>query len=183
MNKPQITIPNLNYLKTRAETEGISGQKLSEAFEGVAKVINNNAAYLSQNVTGSPSTPPNISSVVIRQTASEQIHVSIIDNSPTLQQAVSYYVEGTITGDWNDSYVLSEGSSRDHFISLPYNGSWQLRAYSQYKTGGGPNIPIPASGNILINSLPNNIALPSQSSGTGLPGTAGNGAGKVQTRT
>lgn len=167
---------------------------LGEALDDLINAHDNTSSQLQNDPNGADIVPPQLSSLQVT-TASATLpvsggatvvvgggaHLSIVDNSK-IGRAVHYFVEYDTDPNFTNPWVEHFGPARNRMISLP-NGTYFFKAYSQYPAGGPPQPAskhVYASGPIVISGSPFPALLPSQASGTGMPGTGGgHGAGRV----
>jgi hypothetical protein len=185
MSVPQVK--QLPYIKS-------ADYRIGEAFDDLIRAHDNTSKNLQNDPNGANVTPPAIGSIQT-STGSQTfttsgaatvqvgggVHVAITDNGQ-IGRAVNYFVEYDVTPNFLNPWVEHLGASRNKMISLP-NGTYYMRAYSQYPAGGPPSTPITAPAPVVITNSPFPALLPSQASGTGKPSTGGgHGAGKVISR-
>lgn len=168
----------------------MTSTQIAEAMDDLIKGHNNIALPLGFDPNGGEVTPPKVAQLVTQHLGNGVIDAAITDNSQIVK-GVNYFIEyapaNPVTGlvNWTNPRVIDLGSSRNATPFILPNGTWGIRAYSQYKAGGPPSAPVygqPVTVNVSNNStiLP---LLASQSSGTGMPNTGGgHGAGKTISR-
>jgi hypothetical protein len=185
MAKPQVR--QRSYIKTK-------WYEIGEAIDDLLKAHDATSQNLQNDPNGANVTPPNINGIQAQTGNSTLavsggatvpvgggVHVAITDNGK-IGRAVHYFVEYDVTPNFTNPWVEHLGPSRNRMLSLP-NGTYYLRAYSQYPAGGPPSTPVLFSQPIVVTNSPFPALLPSQASGTGIPSTGGgHGAGKVINR-
>jgi len=178
MGNPGVTLKNQNYLRSVRDGH-IEGHKIAENFDSVNEGIGNISNRLANDPSGGIVVPPNIASVSAKHLGNGQIDVAITDNGQ-IQSAIGYHVEYSTNSSFTNSRYEYLGPSRNKVIVLP-NGSYYIKAYSQYRYGGPPSSPF-ITGPIHVTGSASGSLLTSQGSGTGRAGESGVGYGKVISR-
>jgi hypothetical protein len=167
---------------------------LGEALDDVSTAIDNLSSAVSNDPNGSDVGPPQVGQVNVStgpQSVTDSVgnlvplgggaHVTITDNSK-ITRAITYHLEYDTSPHFTNPQYEFLGPGRGRMLSLP-NGTYYVRAYSQYAAGGPPSGPVLASQPVTITNSPFPPLLPSQASGTGAPNSGGGyGAGKTLSR-
>lgn len=149
--------------------------KHAEAFDNLITAHENVARQLSTDPNGSEVTPASPAQLMVQQ-QNGFVDLAVVDNSP-ISRAINYYVEWADNPGFNGYRTLPLGPSRNGHIMLP-NGTYSLRARSQYPAGGPASAPCKAVSVTIAASVIGTLSLfASQGSGTG-----GGGAGATITR-
>jgi hypothetical protein len=173
---PKLTIKSLSIIKQNPAT-----LRVGEALDDVATGTNNLAAQLSADPNGSDITPANVAQVQAQHLGNGLVDVAITDNS-SLSRAINYYIEADTSPNFTSNpRGITTGPIRNGSLVLP-NGTYYVRAYSQYPAGGPPSKPVNAAQPIVVTGSASLPLLASQGSGTGNPGQGGQGAGKTINR-
>jgi hypothetical protein len=182
MSAPNLHIRNQAYLQKVNIQQGkgsLEGQKLSEAFDDVSSAIGNVHNQLASNPEGINVVPPKIGTVQAQHLGAGMLNFAITDNGK-IQRAIDYFVEIADNPGFSGAEVIHSSPSRNGHVPVP-NGTWYVKAYSQYKFGGTPSQPL-TTGPINVSGSQYGTRLPTQGCGTGTPGATGQGAGTVISR-
>lgn len=177
MSGPHIR--NLPYLQ-KINIPGLEGHKLAEAFDDLGNGIGNISNQMASNPDGRQITPPKISSVQAQHLGAGILNFAIVDNAAQLQRAVDYTVEISPNSGFSSSETIHFSPSRNGHVPVP-NGKWYVKAYSQYRYGGGPSESL-ITGPISVTGSPYGSRLGGQGCGTAAPNATGQGAGSQITR-
>ncbi len=155
--------------------------RVGEALDDVVTGTSNIAKQLAADPGGTDVVPANIAQVQAQHLGNGLVNFALVDNS-ALSRAIAYHVEW----DSSPSFSINPqgktlGPWRNGTETLP-NGTWYVRAYSQYPNGGPPSSPVNAPQPITVTGSVTQQYLSSQGSGTGRPGQSGQGSGKTLTR-
>ena len=175
---PNVTIRNRGYIqnvKISPNQGTLEGYKIAEAFDDVGGAVSNVANQLASSPDGTPITPPNVGAFQAKHIGSGTLHFSITDNGK-IQRAINYVVELSDNPSFSNSQYVHFSPSRNGFVPNLPNGSWYMKAYSQYQHGGPPSSPV-VHGPIVVAGSSSTGLLSSQGSGTGAPGQTNQGAG------
>lgn len=173
---PKLLVKSLSIIKQDPSTV-----RVGEAFDDAITGINSLSAQLGTDPNGADITPANVAQVEAQHLGNGLVDVAITDNS-SLSRAINYYVEYDTSPNFTGNpRGVAIGPLRNGSIFLP-NGTYYIRAYSQYPAGGPPSKPVMFSKPVLVSGSAAMPLLASQGSGTGKPGQAGQGAGKTITR-
>jgi hypothetical protein len=167
---PRLKINNLDYIRQ-------DDKFYHEAFNNVQNGFSALSTQLGSDPNGSDVVPPQIGQVNVSQTKGF-VDVAITDNG-SIARAINYYLEIATDAGFSTARVYSLGPSRNWDKVLP-NGTYWIRAYSQYPAGGPPSAAVNYGLNPVVISasvIGNHILQGTQGSGTG-----GGGAGKTITR-
>jgi hypothetical protein len=154
------------------------GSKLYEVFQGILQQNQNVQQQTNTSGDTNPTPPPQVNGVQVSG-ANGYLHVAINDTNE-VYSGVQYYAEHADNPNFTDPQIVPMGSSRNTNIPVG-NQSRYVRVYSSYQSSPpspalyhGGNIPVSVNGG-GENSGP--AFLPSQGSGTGLPGQGLTGNG------
>lgn len=179
---PKITIRNHSYLQSVQIVGGkgsLDGYKLSEALTDVATASANLASQMASSPDGTDITPPKIGNLQAVHLGNGILNFAITDGGQ-IQRAIDYVVELANNPGFSGSETIHFSPSRNGRTIVP-NGTWYVKAYSQYRLGGPPSAGV-TQGPILVSGSVNASLLPSQGCGTGQPGQTGAGAGTSVSR-
>jgi hypothetical protein len=178
---PRLNIRNKSAIE--ASGKSVDGRTMGEALGDIQNGVGNIANRLSSDPSGSTVVPPKVSSTQAVHLGNGFVDVSSTDNSPNTTSAVAYHLEYADNPGFNGSIYHGGGPSRNHGRILLPNGKWWFKSYSQYQYGGPPGEgsttgPVNVTGSLLGSSS----LLPTQGSGSGLPGQTGVGFGRSISR-
>lgn len=169
------------------------GNYLGDAFERIAKGVNQLGDHVGVDPASVMPPPPTIQSLTVKTNGTGLVHAVITDNNP-IQKNLHYFIEYDTNPSFPQPQVKPLGPSRTmEPLTLPGgddNGNLQMfyfRAYSQYQ-GSKPGIPVHFGGTNPMAVSPGGMQqltlIPSTGSGTAPSNgqQGGSGFGKDQTR-
>jgi hypothetical protein len=153
----------------------LRGHLLAEAFEDAAKPSQYLGRNIAANLDGSSNIPKPPTSITAKHLGGGLVDIAISDQPK--HPAINYFVEVAANPGFVGARVVHSSPSRNASVLLP-NGTWYLRAYSQYQYAGSssnsgdsvPSTSVSVTGSIVTGTL-----LASQGSGTGTASGAGFG--------
>jgi hypothetical protein len=156
--------------------------RIGEAMDDLKSASNNLAHQLATDPNGKADViPAQVAQVQAQHLGNGLVDVSITDNS-SLSRAINYHVEYSADAGFTNPRGAPLGPWRTGTIVLP-NGTWYIRAYSQYPAGGPPSNPVNAQSPIVVSEAATGVLFASQGSGTGTPNSGGGaGSGKTISR-
>jgi hypothetical protein len=173
---PSVIVKSLGIIKSDPRFVRI-GEAISDHLIGT----NNIAAQLATDPNGKDVVPAKVSGVQAQHLGNGLVDVAITDNSD-IARAIDYYVEYDTSPNFTANPIQRYlGPVRNGSVTLP-NGTWYVRALSQYRFGGPPSLPVSFPQPVVVTGSAALPLLASQGSGTGLPRQAGVGAGKTLSR-
>lgn len=172
-----MSVRNLDYIR----------QMDPRLYEAIADIIQQHQTLTQQvagNSTGQPEPPPPISGLKVTG-QNGHFHIQITDNNP-IYRGIRYQAEYADNPNFTHAQPVRMGDARNHTVFLG-NGTYYWRAYSAYISShpsdpayhGDAGLPLPVSGGGDIGGP---ALLPPQGTGTGSPGEALSGPGKIPFR-
>lgn len=181
--RPIPTIRNLPYIARVRVTKGVGdfdGSKLADALEDIQNTSGNVANQIAANPDGVDIVPPKIGGFNVVHLGNGVVDFAITDGG-TIQRAIDYIVEASSNSAFSGSRVVHFSPSRNPApFPLPM-GNWWFKAYSQYRHGGPPSVPI-VVGPVGVSGQITSGLLGTQGCGVALPGSTGQGAGTTISR-
>lgn len=168
MQQPKIQIKNYSHIKA-------STPRTAEAFDSVNNAVGNMALQTGASIDGSQLVPTPPASISVQNSAG-QLYFTITDQSP-ISRAINYYVEISSSQGFVNPLTVPLQASRFGHLLVP-NGTYFVRARSQYPAGGAASAPCSAVEVTVSTSVLGAGSLP-DSTGAG---TGGGGAGATVTR-
>lgn len=159
------------------------GSKLYEVFQGILQQNQNVQQQTNSNGDANPTPPPQVNGVQVSG-ANGYLHVAINDTND-IYSGVQYYADHADNPNFTNAQTVPMGSSRNATIAVG-NQDRYVQVYSSY--GSSPSSPPVIHGGVVpvsVNGGGTNSGpafLPSQGSGTGLPGQPGSGNGQIPFR-
>jgi hypothetical protein len=179
MATSDLITKNLNYLRGMSSPDMPDlGSKLYEVFQGILQQNQNVQMQTNSNGDGTPAAPPQVNGV---QVVGSNGHLSIaVNDTNDVYSGVQYFAEHADNPNFTNPQIVPMGASRNISISVG-NQDRYVRVYSSYGSSP-PSSPVYNGGSIPVavngggtDSGP--TFLPSQGSGTGLPGQGLSGNG------
>ena len=179
-----IDVRNLAWLRSlKIDGHPDAGAKLHELISDLVKATGNIEQQTNSNASGEPITPAPIQGLHV---TAQNGHFQIaIQDQSKVYRGIRYYVEHASNPQFTDAHTICLQDSRNHGIFLG-NTTRFFRAYSAYSPSSrstpvyhGWVTPVAVSGG---GSIGGPAFLPSQSSGTGQPGSGPQGPGTIPFR-
>lgn len=183
-----IKIRNLTYLRSAdPSTAGPEySAKLYEALQDFNSAISNHISQTNGNPVGEPQPPPSPLGIQVT-TRDGYMHVALNDQGP-LFRGVQYWVRHADNPNFvNAIHTQASGTELRNHTEFIGNQTRYVQAYKSYPWSG-PTQPVNHGGVMPIaiqggGSIAGPLWLPSQSTGTSVPGDGGpSGPGKVAFR-
>lgn len=180
---PQVSLRNIESIKRMhvfiPNNANIKGYEIGEAIQDAAKPSQYLGRNLAANIDGTENAPNIPSSIQAKHLGGGLVDVAITDQAK--HPAINYFVEVADNPGFRNSRVVQSSPSRNGLVTLP-NGTWHIRAYSQYQYSGSPsnsNQNPPSTSVMVTGSIASESLLNSQGSGTGTGQTPGAGFGEL----
>jgi len=180
---PNVALRNIESLKRMkifVPNQGqVQGHLIAEAIQDAAKPSQYLGRNLAAQIDGSANVPNAPSGIQAKHLGGGLVDVAITDQAK--HPAINYFVEVADNPGFRNSRVVQSSPSRNGLVTLP-NGTWHIRAYSQYQYSGSPsnsNQNPPSTSVMVTGSIASESLLNSQGSGTGNGQTPGSGFGEL----
>jgi len=175
---------NLSYIRGLSSPDMPDiGSRIYEVFQGILQQNQNVQMQTNSNGDGTPAPPPQVNGVQVSG-ANGYLHVAVNDTND-IYSGVQYYADHADNPNFTDAQTVPMGAARN--VNIPVgNQDRYVRVYSSY--GSSPaSSPVVHGGTapVSVNGGGTNSGpafLPSQGSGTGLPGQSAVGNGQVPFR-
>jgi|SRR5882762_1055407 len=184
MATSDLITKNLNYLRGMSSPDMPDlGSKLYEVFQGILQQNQNVQMQTNTNPDGTPAAPPQVNGVQVSG-ANGYLHVAVNDTND-VYSGVQYFAEHSDNPNFTDPQIVPMGASRN--VNIPVGDQNRyVRVYSSYGSSP-PSSPVYHGGVVpaSVNGGGTNSGpafLPSQGSGTGLPGEGISGNGQIPFR-
>ena len=174
---PTTPVRNLDYIRDKDE-------RLYEALSDIITHYTTQGQQTNSNAVGQPAPPPAVSSVNVTGRGG-YLHVAINDQG-NIYRGIRYYVEHADNPHFTDAINVPMGDSRNVSIAVG-NQTRYVRAYSAY-ISSGPSEAVYHGSQVQPTAVSGGgtsegpLFLPSQSSGTAIPGQGISGPGPVPFR-